>query len=214
MPASSRRESGTRPGMCPAAVDPDATAAAPGVASNEEEAAGRASAEASKHAGALGKVFADRFGECAAGPNDAQALVENAKGCADRCALGAGFRRCASRVSVPNTRASWSLRDAPEFMASPEWCLFGAFCLLKPPRSHRVQSYRFAERPPMSESLRSSLFSEGFAYQFASRASALAFLLASVWLAPTVSYSDRVMVTVVITRAIAARERARRKMVE
>ena len=58
----------------------------------------------------------------------------------------------------------------------------------------------------MSESLRGSLFNEGYVYQFAARASALAFLSASVWITPTVSYSNRAMMTEAIARAIESRE--------
>ena len=43
-------------------------------------------------------------------------------------------------------------------------------------------------------------------YQFASRVSALVFLLESAWLAPTPSYENRVTMTEVITRAIEVRE--------
>ena len=154
MPVSSRQERGTHSGYCPV-VDPDATVTVPGVATYEkEEAAGRVSSEVSKNADILGKVFVTRFGDCTVGPNDTQVLVENAKGYADRYALEAGFRRCASRVAAPSTRQAWCVRDVPESMASPKWRLSEAFCSLKLPRSHRAQSYRFAERTPMSEPIR------------------------------------------------------------
>ena len=159
-----------------------------GTSYGKEEAAGRASSDVSKNADVLGNVFVKRFGDCAAGPNDTQVLVDNAKGYADRYALEARFRRCASRVGVPNARAAWFVRGAPELMASPKWCLSEAFWSLKLPMSYRVQPYRFAVRTPMSETLRGSLRNEGFAYQFAARVSAVAFLVVSVWLAPTVSY--------------------------
>ena len=95
--------------------------------------------------------------------------------CAGRFALEAGFRRCASRVGVPSTRASWFVGDVPEFMASPKWYLFAVFCSSRVRKSHRAQSYRFAGRPPRPEALRGSLYNEGFVYQYASRASALVF---------------------------------------
>ena len=50
------------------------------------------------------------------------------------------------------------------------------------------------------------LFNEGFVYQYSARASALVVLLRSVWLTPTASYSNQVMMTEVVTRAIEARE--------
>ena len=58
----------------------------------------------------------------------------------------------------------------------------------------------------MFASLRGSLFNEGFVRQYASRASALVWLLGPVWLTPTVSYSSRAAMTEVITRAIEVRE--------
>ena len=77
-PASLRQERGAHSGLRLAAVDPDATFAAPGVASYEkEEAAGRVAAGVCKDADILGKVVAKRFGDCAVGPNDAQVLVRN-----------------------------------------------------------------------------------------------------------------------------------------
>ena len=155
-------------------VDSDATVAAPGASSYErEEAAGRASSGASKNADILGKVFAKRFGDCALGPSDKQDLVENAKGRAGSYSLEAGSRRYASRVGAPNTRAARSVRDVPESMESPKWCVFEAFCWFRPPRPRRVPPYRSAEGPPMSESLRGSLLDEGFVRQYDSRASAL-----------------------------------------
>ena len=81
-------------------------------------------------------------------------------------------------------RAAWFARDVPESVASPKWCLREAFCAAKFPRSHRAQSYWLAESAPRSGSLRGSLFNGGSAYHCAARASALAFLLVSAWLAP------------------------------
>ena len=71
-------------------------------------------------------------------------------------------------------------------------------------KSRRAQHYRFAERPPRSESLKGSLRNEGSAYVYASRVPALVFLLASVWLAPATSYENRAAWTEVLTRAIQA----------
>ena len=148
----------------------------------------------------------ERLGDCPRSPSDSQDLVANAKGCADKYALEAGFRRCASRAGAPYTRASWFVRDVPDFMASPEWYLFGTFCSMRTRKLRRVQAYRFAARPPRPESLKGSLRNEGLVYQFAPRASALVFLLVSALLAPTASYENRVATTEVISRAIDARE--------
>ena len=133
-------------------------------------------------------------------------MVDNATGYADRCALEAGFLRCASRVGVPSTRAAWLARDALESKASPKWRLREAFCAAWLLRSRRAQSYRFAESAPTSDSLRATLFNEEFAYQYAARASALAFLLVSAWLAPTASYSNRGVMTDVLSCAVEARD--------
>ena len=162
--------------------------------------------EVKKNAAILALAFLKLFGDCASSPADTEALVDNATGYADRYGLGAGFRRCASRVGVPNARAAWFARDVPDSIASPTWRLYEAFCAAKLPRSHRAQSRRFAESMPRSESLRGTLFNEGFGYQYAARAAALVFLSASVWLAPTACYSNRVMMTEVLTRAIEARD--------
>ena len=50
------------------------------------------------------------------------------------------------------------------------------------------------------------MYNEGFVYQYASRVSALVFLLLSAWPALTASYENRATMTEVITRAIEARE--------
>ena len=147
----------------------------------------------------------ERLGDCPRSPSDSQGLVANAKGYADMYALEAGFRRCASRVGVPNTRASWFARDVPEFTASPKWYLFDTSRSMRMRKSRRLKSYRFAGRPPRPESLKGSLRNEGFAYQYPSRVSA-SILLASARLMTTASYGNRVATTDVITRAIGARE--------
>ena len=58
----------------------------------------------------------------------------------------------------------------------------------------------------MSEFLRGALFNQGFVYQCAARASALVSRLASVLLTAAASYSNRMMRTEVIARAIEACE--------
>ena len=151
-------------------------------------------------------MFAKRFGDCTTSPGGTQASVENATGYADRYALEAGFRRCASPAGVPNARAARFARDVPESMAPPAWRLYKVLYAAKFPRSRRVKSCRFAESAPTFESLRGALFNEVFVHQYAARASALAFLLMSVWLAPAASYSNRVAMTESITRAIEARK--------
>ena len=52
-----------------------------------------------------------------------------------------------------------------------------------------------------------SLSGKGYLYQYAFRFAALVQLLASVWLAPTASYCNRVMFTEVVARAMEARRR-------
>ena len=60
-----------------------------------------------------GKISVSRFGDFSSGPSALDGLVEDACKYAEGYALEAGFRRCASRMGVPNTRASLCERDAP-----------------------------------------------------------------------------------------------------
>ena len=164
MPAASRKGKGTHSGLRLAVVDPDAAVTAPGGASfGKVEDAGRGASEVSRNADISGKVFAERLGDCSRSPSASQDLVADARGYSGKYASEAGFRRCASRVGVPNTRASWFVRDVPEFLASPTWLLFETFRSMRIWGSRRVQSYRFAESPPWPEPLRGSLYNEGFA---------------------------------------------------
>ena len=64
-----------------------------------------------------------------------------------------------------------------------------------------------AEGMPRLDALRGSMPGQGYVYQYAFRFSALAQPLASVWLAPTASYRNRVMFAEVVTRAMEARHR-------
>ena len=123
---------------------------------------------------------------------------------ADRCALEAGFRRRTSRMGVSNSRAAWFVRDVPKSMGNAERCFYEAADELRLPEFLRVAPRRMAEGTPSSEGLRGSSYGEGYAYQFAARFSSLAFLLVSAWLAPAVSYGNRVMTTEVIARAMEA----------
>ena len=73
-----------------------------------------------------------------------------------------------------------------------------------PPAIFRVAPYRVAEGMPRPDALRGPLSGQGYLYQYACHFSALAQLLASVWLTPTVSFWNRVMYTEVGARAIEA----------
>ena len=64
-------------------------------------------------------------------------------------------------------------------------------CDLRLPDFLRAASYRMVEGMLSSESHRGSLYGEGVAYQRAARASALVFLLVSVWLTLAVGYGNR-----------------------
>ena len=75
------------------------------------------------------------------------------------------------------------------------------------PLFYRVSPYRLAEGMARSDALRGSLSGQGYLYQYALRFAALVHLLVSVWLAPTVSYCNRVMFTEVAARAMEARHR-------
>ena len=71
MPPASDCEEGANSGLWLAAVDPDAAAAAPGVASSaQKNAAGAGRSEVTKNASSLGEVFGSRFGGCAVGRSD------------------------------------------------------------------------------------------------------------------------------------------------
>ena len=80
--------------------------------------------------------------------SDAQDLVTDAMRYADEYAAEAGFRRRASRLSVPNARVSWFVRDVPEYMASPAWYCFDAYPEKRTKKEHTVQSIRMAESAP------------------------------------------------------------------
>ena len=207
-PVSSSQEEGTRSGLWLTVVDPDATVAAPGFAAHVKEGAAGVEASAA-HANAVisGKLFAKWFGNRASSGKETQVLVDNALRYADRYALEAGFRRRTSRVGIPNSRASWFVCDVPEGMGNAEWRLFEAAGESYFPASFRVAPYRIAEGMPLSDALRGPLEGQGYVYQYATRFSALVFLLVSVWLAPTASRRRRIMITEVFTRAMAARYR-------
>ena len=133
--------------------------------------------------------------------------MDNALAYADRYALEAGFRRFSSRLGVPNSRASWFARDVLAGAGNAEWPLYEAVGATYLPPFFRVAPCRLAEVMPRSDAFRGSLSGQGYLYQYAFRFSALAQLLASVWLAPTVSFCNRVMFTEVVTRAVEARHR-------
>ena len=128
MPMASDYEGGANSGQWLAVADPDATVTAPGVASHSAVyLAGAGCPEVKENAVLLGQVFVTRFGECALVPSAAGDLVKNARRYSERYALGAGFRRCSSRLGAPNARASRFESDVPRNMAFPGWLLFPAF---------------------------------------------------------------------------------------
>ena len=90
---------------------------------------------------------------------------------------------------------------------SPEWYFYDAFCEKQVGPKYRAQAYRFVAGAPSAYSLRGSPGGQGFAYQFAARASPLVFLLASVWVGPTVSDANRVMAAGAVARALGACDR-------
>ena len=92
-------------------------------------------------------------------------------------------------------------------MGRAKWRFFEAESDLRLPNFLCAAPDRMVEGAPSSESLQGSLYGEGFVYQYAARSSALALLLVSVWLAPTVGYGNRVIISEVIARAIGARRR-------
>ena len=127
MPVSPKRQKRTFSGLWLTVVDRDATVAAPGFAPHvEEEAVGVEASTAHSNAVILGNLFAKWFGNCTRSGKETQVLVDNALGRADRYALEAGFLRCASRLGVPNSRASWFARDVPSGAGNAEWYLYEA----------------------------------------------------------------------------------------
>ena len=131
-------------------------------------------------------------------------LVAGALKYGDRYALGAGFRRRAPRMGIPNSRAGRFVRDFPKSVGNAEWRFYDAVGELRLPDFLCVTPYCMAEVMLLSDALRGSLYGEGFAYQHAARFSSLVFLLVAVWLAPTASYGNRVMITGVIARGAEA----------
>ena len=134
-------------------------------------------------------------------------MVDNALGYADRYALDAGFRRCASRFGISNSRASWFTRDVPSGVGNAEWYLYEDAVISYLLASFRVAPYRMAEGMPLSDALRGSISGQSYVYQYVFRSSALVLLLVWVWLTPTASRRNRVMLTEVVTRAMEARHR-------
>ena len=122
IPVSPSREKGTCSGLWLTAADLDATVTAPGFAPRvREEAAGVETSAVHEAAVILGKLFAKWFGNCTSSGKETQTLVDNSLGYAERNALEAGFRRCATRVGAPNSRVSWLARDAPEGIGNAGW---------------------------------------------------------------------------------------------
>ena len=122
MPVTPSREKGAYSGLWLTAADPDAAVTARGFASRVKGgAAGVETSAVRANAVILGKLFAKWFGNCTSSGKEGQTLVGNALRYAGRCALEAGFRRCATRVGAPNSRVSWLARDAPEGIGNAGW---------------------------------------------------------------------------------------------
>ena len=164
-PVPPSREKRTRSGLGLTVVDPDATATVPDFASRaKEEAAGVEASTAHSNAVILGKLFAKWVGNCTRAGKETQGLVDNALGYAGRCALEAGFRRCASRMGIPNSRASWFARYVPSGVGNAEWYLYEAIGITYLPAFFRVAPYRMAEGMPLSDDPRGSLAGQGYVY--------------------------------------------------
>ena len=95
-------------------------------------------------------------------------------------------------------------------MGNAEWCFFEAVGASRLPPCLRVAPYRMAGGMPLSDALRRSLGGQGSVYQYAARFSSPVFLLVSVWLAPTASFCNRIMIAEVIARAMEAGHRQMR----
>ena len=174
-PVSPYREERTHLGLWLTEVGPGATVAVPGFASHaKEERAGTEASTAHKNAAISGKLFAKWFGNCTHSGEETQVLVDNALGYANRYALEAGFRRCTSRLGIPNSRASWFARDVPSGPGTAEWGLCGAVGATYLPPFFRFAPYRMAEGMPRSDALHGSLSGQGYLYQYAFRFAAFA----------------------------------------
>ena len=192
-------EKGTNSWALLVAPDPDAPATVPGVAPDGDTGKGESIRPlVQEDAALLGNVLVSRYRDCSSDPAATEELVKNARNYAERYELEAGFRRCASCMSVPNARASFFEVDAPPRQAYPEWLAYWAAQELRFPGDQQAQPYRFAECAPTPHSLRGSLEDEGSAYQCAACAAALVFLLAPAMVAPAAIYSNCVMLTEVI----------------
>ena len=127
MPTLSDYEKGTNSGARLAVADPDAGVTVPGVvpdSGDREKVRGRSLVKG--NAALLAKGSAVRIGDHSSDPSASGELLTNARKYAGRCALEAGFRRCPSRVGVPNARASWFGFDVPAHQASAEWLSYMA----------------------------------------------------------------------------------------
>ena len=126
----------------------------------KEEAAGRDSSGVYTNAEILGRLFAKWFGSCASKGGETKVSVGNASKYADRYALEAGFRRRASRMGVPNARAAWFARDAPQSTGRAEGRFYEAASDLRLPDFLLVAPYRMVGGMPSSGSLWGSLYGE------------------------------------------------------
>ena len=88
----------------------------------------------------------------------------------------------------------------------PEWFVYEILSKKRVAIQFPAQSRRVSEGPPSSYALQSSL-GDGYGYQFAARASPLLFLRLSIWLMPTASRANNVMLTELATQASEARDR-------
>ena len=90
-------------------------------------------------------------------------------------------------------------------MAPPVWSVYSAIQESRLSKDQQVQPRRLAGSAPAPHSFRCSLGREAFAYQFAARAAAWVFLLASVMLTETAGFRYRATPTEVAACAFEAR---------
>ena len=133
-----------------------------------------------------------RRGESSSDPETATVVAENACSYSARCELEPGIKRRASRPSGTSTRASLFSPGLPKSRSSPAWLVYEILREKWVGTQYRAQSYRFSEGSPSSFPFRDSP-SDGFAYQFAARASSPLSLLAPIWSRPAVSRANKVI---------------------
>ena len=194
-PEVSPCEKGTNSGLRLAASDPGSALTVPGSgAAKQSGPKGDAAAPVKKSAALLGKLCVVRPAECSIGPEAVAVVSKNACSYSIGYETEAGLKRCARRHRASGTRASLFSPDLPKTGSSPGRFVYETLCGKWVAAEYRAQPYRFSEGAPSLFPFRGSL-SDWFVYQSAARASSLLSLPVTIWLIPTASHANEVMMT-------------------